>query len=62
MHAFRHGRVSYLVECDTPNETIRAWIGHRSGKMVRRYTHLSPAYRKRILGQFLACFTLFTLN
>lgn len=51
MHAFRHGRVSYLVECDTPNETIRAWIGHSSGKMVRRYTHLSPAYRKRILGQ-----------
>lgn len=50
MHAFRHGRVSYLVECDMPNETIRAWIGHRSGKMVRRYTHLSPAYRKRILS------------
>lgn len=51
MHAFWHGRVSYLVECDTPNETIRAWIGHSSGKMVRRYTHLRPAYRKRILGQ-----------
>src|SRR5258708_36735004 len=26
MHAFRHGRVSYLVECNTPIETIRAWI------------------------------------
>lgn len=50
MHAFRHGRVSYLVECDTPIETIRAWIGHGSDEMVRRYTHLRPEFRKRILN------------
>lgn len=49
-HAFRHGRVSYLVECNTPIETIRAWIGHGSDEMVKLYTHLRPEYRKRILG------------
>ena len=27
MHALRHGRVSYLVECNTPIEAIRAWMG-----------------------------------
>jgi integrase len=50
-HAFRHGRVSYLVECNTPVETIRAWIGHGSDEMVKLYTHLRPEYRKRILNQ-----------
>jgi integrase len=50
MHAFRHGRVSYLVENNTPIETIRAWIGHGSDQMVRLYTHLRPEYRKRVLS------------
>lgn len=49
-HAFRHGRVSYLVECNTPIETIRAWIGHGSDEMVKLYTHLRPEYRKRVLS------------
>jgi integrase len=50
MHAFRHGRVSYLLENNTPIETIRAWIGHGSDQMVRLYTHLRPEYRKRVLS------------
>jgi len=50
MHAFRHGRVSYLVECNTPIETIRAWIGHGSDEMVKLYTHLRPEYPKRVLN------------
>jgi integrase len=50
MHAFRHGRVSYLVECNTPIETTRAWIGHGSDEMVKLYRHLRPEYRKRILS------------
>ncbi len=56
LHAFRHGRVSYLVENNTPMETIRAWIGHGSDQMVRRYTHLRPEYRKRILATIPALF------
>ena len=51
MHAFRHGRVSYLVESNTPIAVIREWIGHGSDEMVRRYTHLRPQFRKRILEQ-----------
>lgn len=51
MHAFRHGRVSYLVESGAPMELIREWIGHGSDEMVRRYTHLRPTFRKRALAQ-----------
>jgi integrase len=51
MHAFRHGRVSYLVESNVPMEVIREWIGHGSDEMVRRYTHLRPEFRKRVLQQ-----------
>ena len=50
MHGFRHGRVSFLVENDTPVEVIKAWIGHGSERMVRRYTHLRPMYRSRVLA------------
>lgn len=51
MHGFRHGRVSFLVENNTPVEVIKAWIGHGSERMVRRYTHLRPQYRSRVLAQ-----------
>jgi integrase len=60
MHAFRHGRVSYLVENNTPIETIRTWIGHGSDQMVRLYTHLRPEYRKRILSAIPALFGIQT--
>jgi integrase len=50
MHGFRHGRVSFLVENNTPVEVIKAWIGHGSERMVRRYTHLRPMYRSRVLA------------
>ena len=36
MHGFRHGRVSFLIENNTPTELIKAWIG--------------PQYRLRVLG------------
>lgn len=62
MHAFRHGRVSYLVECDTPVETIRAWIGHGSDEMVRHYTHSGPSTGSGFSVTFLPSFTLFTLK
>jgi integrase len=50
MHGFRHGRVSFLVENNTPVEVIKAWVGHGSERMVRRYTHLRPQYRSRVLA------------
>ena len=51
MHGFRHGRVSFLVENGTPVEVIKAWIGHGSESMVRRYTHLRPKYRASELAK-----------
>ena len=50
MHGFRHGRVSFLAENNTPVEVIKAWIGHGSERMVRRNTHLRPRYRSRVLA------------
>ena len=50
MHGFRHGRVSFLVENNTPVEVIKAWIGHGSERMIRHYTHLRPLYRSRVLA------------
>lgn len=50
MHGFRHGRVSFLVENGTPVEVIKAWVGHGSERMVRRYTHLRPMYRSSVLA------------
>jgi integrase len=50
MHGFRHGRVSFLVENNSPVEVIKAWVGHGSERMVRRYTHLRPLYRSRVLA------------
>jgi integrase len=42
MHAFRHYRVTTLIESTVPLETIKAWIGHGSEAMIRRYSHLRP--------------------
>jgi len=42
MHGFQNGRVSFLVENDTPVEVIKAWIGHGSERM--------PQYRSRVLA------------
>jgi integrase len=51
MHGFRHHRVSELVMAGVSFETIRAWIGHGSDKMIRRYTHLNPDYFKSQLAK-----------
>ena len=51
MHAFRHFRVSFLVQNDTPLEMVKRWVGHGSEEMIRRYTHLHPTYRKEIIAR-----------
>jgi integrase len=50
MHAFRHGRVSYLVEQGVSRDIIRAWIGHGSDAMIERYLHLRTSYRAAALA------------
>ena len=50
LHAFRHGRVSFLVENNVPLPVIRLWIGHGSDKMVARYTHARPQFHANIIA------------
>ncbi len=54
LHAFRHFRVTVLVEAGVPMHTIKAWIGHGSEKMVARYTHSRPAYHQQHLVNVLS--------
>ena len=56
MHAFRHFRVSFLVQNETPVEVIKRWIGHGSEEMIRRYTHLHPTYWKQVMAKVPAVF------
>jgi len=49
LHAFRHGRVSQLVQAGVPRDFIKAWIGHGSDAMVEKYLHLYPEYRSAAL-------------
>jgi integrase len=50
MHGFRHGRVSYLMECNTPVAVIKTWIGHGSERMIALYTHMRTDDRSRVLA------------
>jgi len=50
MHAFRHGRVSYLVEQGVSRDIIKAWIGHGSDAMIEKYLHLRTSYRAAALA------------
>lgn len=59
MHAFRHFRVSFLVQNETPVEIIKRWIGHGSEQMIRHYTHLHPTYCKSVLARIPAVFAPF---
>ncbi len=59
MHAFRHFRVSHLIQNEVPLEIIKRWIGHGSDEMIRRYTHLHPTYRKSVLARIPAVFAPF---
>jgi integrase len=48
-HAFRHGRVSHLVESGASRELIKQWIGHGSHQMIELYLHLYPDYQTAAL-------------
>ena len=51
LHAFRHGRVSFLVENNVPLPMIRLWIRHDSGRMVQRDTYARPEYHANGLAK-----------
>lgn len=37
MHAFRHGRISYLAYSSVTFAVIREWVGHGSDAMIKHY-------------------------
>jgi hypothetical protein len=37
MHAFRHGRISYLAYSGVTFAVIREWVGHGSDAMIKHY-------------------------
>jgi integrase len=47
LHAFRHGRCSFLVRSDVSRAVIREWLGHGSDAMVDRYCHHLGKYGRR---------------
>jgi integrase len=51
LHAFRHGRVSVLLEKGVPGDLVKEWIGHSSLRTTSRYTHISPEFRERIAAE-----------
>lgn len=56
LHAFRHARVSFLVEHGVPHATIRAWIGHGSDRMVELYTHSRAEFHASVLAKLPSMF------
>jgi integrase len=40
MHAFRRGRISYLVYSGVGRQVIRDWCGHSLDRMIDHYTKL----------------------
>jgi integrase len=48
LHAFRHGRVSILLENKVPGDLIKAWVGHSSLRTTSRYTHFGPKFRQEM--------------
>jgi integrase len=48
LHAFRHGRVSFLRKRGVAEKIVRDWIGHSTLRMADHYTHFEDDDRKQI--------------
>lgn len=48
LHAFRHGRVSFLRKKGVADKIINDWIGHSTLRMADLYTHFEDADRQQI--------------
>jgi len=46
LHSFRHGRVSMLQAAGVAPDLIRSWVGHSNTRILSRYTHFGPEYRR----------------
>ena len=48
LHAFRHGRVSFLKKKGVADKMIHDWIGHSTLRMADLYTHFEDADRQQV--------------
>ena len=48
LHAFRHGRVSFLRKKGVADKIINDWIGHSTLRMADLYTHFEDADRQQV--------------
>jgi integrase len=53
LHAFRHGRCSFLVRSDVSRAVIREWLGHGSDAMIDLYSHRLGKYGKREMQRLI---------
>jgi len=52
LHAFRHGRVSFLRKNGVADKIVSDWIGHSTLRMTDRYTHIEDADRQQVAASF----------
>jgi integrase len=50
-HAFRHGRVSVLMQNQVPSLLIKEWVGHTSLKTTEKYGHFAGAYKQKVASE-----------
>jgi integrase len=50
-HAFRHGRVSFLMQNEVPSLLIKEWVGHSSLKTAGKYGHFAGAYKQKAASE-----------
>jgi len=48
LHAFRHGRVSFLRKSGVADKIVQDWIGHSTLRMADLYTHFEDADRQQV--------------
>jgi integrase len=48
LHAFRHGRVSFLRKSGVADKIVQDWIGHSTLRMADLYTHFEDADRRQV--------------
>lgn len=52
LHAFRHGRVSFLRANRVPDDLVKEWVGHSNLRMTSNYTHFTEDYRQQMASEF----------
>jgi integrase len=58
MHAFRHGRVSWMRMNAVPDDLVKRQVGHSSLRTTSGYTHFSEDYQRELADKLGSGWTL----